>query len=435
MKKLFAFLIICIPLFIFSSCRQQPVTNPKDYTVYLQASPNSHLQEIDKELDFWINRLNQSPPDDIVAESKIAGLFTQRFSYSGNITEVLVADSLYRQVNYLNHTTSSGTFRSLAANCITQHRFLQAQQYIDSALALGDDKYLTVLMEFDVAMELGNKYRARKALNSLTDKTTFEYLIREAKYKDHAEGDLDAAILLMEKAYEKIKNNYKPALYLWVKSNLGDLYGHANRYRESYQCYLEVLQKDAHYYHALKGIAWLAFSHDKDVANARKIVAYLQQQHPVPDYELLLSQMAAWEKNTPLQKQHIEKFMAISQDKRYGGMYNKYIFNITANELNDAGACLQIARQEVQNRPTPEAFSWLAWAQCKNGHVDSAVQIVRSYILDKCFEPDALFCVGKIYQAAGEKALARKYLTSAYNSSYELGPVISKQISESLKTL
>ncbi len=56
--------------------------------------------------------------------------------------------------------------------------------------------------------------------------------------------------------------------------------------------------KDPHYYHALKGIAWLAFSHDKDVANARKIIAYLQQRHPVPDYELLLSQMAAVEQDS-----------------------------------------------------------------------------------------------------------------------------------------
>ena len=41
----------------------------------------------------------------------------------------------------------------------------------------------------------------------MTDKKGFDYLIREAKYKDHIEGDLDAAIDLMEKAYDKIKAN------------------------------------------------------------------------------------------------------------------------------------------------------------------------------------------------------------------------------------
>jgi tetratricopeptide (TPR) repeat protein len=432
MKNIFAYLIICTTL--FTSCRRQAITNPKDYAKYLQPSPNTGLQQINTELDFWQGRLAKTPGD-IIAESKIAGLLTRRFAYSGNIAEVHMADSLYRQVNYINHTSGSGTFRSLAANCITQHRFLQAQQYIDSALALGDNKYVTVLMEFDVAMELGNYYRARKALNSLADKTSFDYLIREAKYKDHVQGNQDEAIRLMEKACDKIKDNPTPSLHLWIKSNLGDLYGHANRFRESYRCYLEVLQKDPHYYHALKGIAWLAFSHDKDLVNARKIVAYLQQRHPVPDYELLLSQMAAWEHNEAAQKEHLAKFIAATNNKLYGGMYNKYLFTIEANDLNNAAVSLHIAQQEVQNRPTPEAFSWLAWALCKNGDMHKAMEMARLYVANKCFEPDALYYLGKIYQTGGEKAIARKYLMAAYNSSYELGPVMTQQIRESLQKL
>jgi len=431
MKKIISFFIISL---ILLSCRQQPVTNPKDYAIYLQEQPNTHLQQINDELSFWKNRL-AGTPGDIIAESKIAGLLTKRFAYSGNIKEVHEADSLYRVVNTINHINSSGTYRSLAANCITQHRFLQAQQYIDSALALGDDKYLTVLMEFDVAMELGNRYRARKALNSLADKSAFEYLIREAKYKDHVEGKQDEAIKLMEQAYVKIKDNPAPSMYLWIKSNLGDLYAHANRYRESYACYLEVLKIDPHYYHALKGIAWLAFSHDKNVANAQKIVAYLQQRHPVPDYELLLSQMAAFKHDSAAAHSHIEKFMTITHNKLYGGMYNKYLFTIAANELNDATQSLQLSRQEVQHRPTPEAFSWLAFAQYKNGQIDSAMRTARLYVLNKCFEPDALFYIGKVYQAAGKKKMAQQLLHDAYNGSYELGPVMSNHIREALNDL
>src|SRR5581483_4547546 len=313
MKQFIIHAAICILLVTLYSCHQQPVTNPKDYAAYLTISTNQQLQRIDTEMDFWKKRLAHAPGD-MVAESKIASLLTRRFAYSGSMTEIHTADSLLQQVNKLNRTSSSGTFRSLAANCITQHRFLQAQQYIDTALALGDNKYVTVLMEFDVAMELGNRYRARKALNSLADKNSFEYLIRAAKYKDHAEGNLSEAIVLMEKALATIKDNPSPALYLWTESNLGDLYGHANRYAASYQCYLNVLQKDPSYYHALKGIAWLVFSHDKDVANARKIVAYLQQRHPVSDYELLLLQMSDWEHNTAAKQEHTGKFMALTHN-------------------------------------------------------------------------------------------------------------------------
>lgn len=425
---------ILIAVFIFAGCQRAPITNPKDYALYLQPTTNTRLQQIDAELDFWKNKLVNTPGD-IIATSKLAGLLTRRFTYSGNITEIHQADSLYRNVNLVNHTLSSGTFRSLAANCITQHRFQQAQLYIDSALALGDDKYLTVLMEFDVAMELGNRYRARKALNGLADKNSFDYLIREAKYKDHVDGDLDAAIALMEKAWDKIKENPTPALYCWVKTNLGDFYGHANRYRESYTCYLEALANDPHYYHALKGIAWLAFSHDNNVANAGKIVAYLQQRHPIPDYELLLSQMAAAVQDSVGYKHHMERFITATHNALYGGMYNKYLFSIEANEGNNAARCLQIAQEEVTHRPTPEAFSWLAWAYCRNGELQKAMETARLYVANKCFEPDALFYLGKIYQAGGRKDIARTYLKAAQESAYELGPLMRNKIKESLKAL
>jgi tetratricopeptide (TPR) repeat protein len=435
MKKITPIHILFLLSLLFVACKEKPVTNPADYAVYLQSSGvNSGLQHVDSEITFWSNRLEKNPGD-IISESKIAGLYTKRFGYSGNIKEVKKADSLYKQVNTLNHLTASGTFRSLAANCITQHQFKQAQLYIDSALALGDDKYISVLMEFDIAMELGNQLRAREALNSLGDKKTFEYLIREAKYKDHAEGNLDAAIALMEQAYASIKDNPAPSLYLWIKSNLGDMYGHNNQFRESYKCYLDVLAKDHNYYHALKGIAWLAFSHDKDVSSAKKILSYLQQQHPVPDYDLMLAEMAAYENDSLATRQHLERFVSATNDPLYGGMYNKYLFTIQSGELDNAKKAFSIAEQEIRNRPTPEAFSWLAWAYCENGDIKKAMTTARLYVENKCFEPDALYYLGMIYKAGGNKIAARKYLTAAKWSSYELGPVKAAHIQQLLANL
>jgi hypothetical protein len=430
MKKMFIYISV---LFFAASCRQKPVTDIKDYGVYLQSSDhNAGLQHIDSELVFWNARL-QKMPGDIISTSKTAGLYAKRFTYSGNIKEIKLADSLYKQANLVNHINSSGTYRSLAANCITQHQFLQAGKYIDSALKLGDDKFLTVLMDFDVSMELGEYSRARQALYNLADKNSFEYLIRKAKYADHVEGNLNEAITIMEQAYEKEKEN--PSLYLWTKSNLGDMYGHANRYKKSYQCYLDVLAKDPNYYHALKGIAWLAFSHDKDAANAKQVLEFLQQKHPVPDYDLLLAEIAAYENDKTGQAQHLEKYFTVTQSVLYGGMYNKYTFNLESGDLNNAQRALQIAETEVQNRPTPEAYSWLAWAYCKNGDISKAMEIARIHVENKCFEPDAQYYLGMIYQAAGKTTAARKYLLVAKSSAYELGPMIANHIDQLLSKL
>ncbi|MBC7849898.1 MAG: hypothetical protein H7Y31_09180 [Chitinophagaceae bacterium] len=421
-----------------SSCStdsNKQVTNPADYTKYLVASnKTTHLQQVDEEIAYWNSRFTETP-DDIIARGKIAGLLTQRFSYSGNIAEVNKADSLYSLVNQLNRVNSSSTYRSLATNAITQHKFRVAQAYIDTALAMGDDKYLSTLIEFDIAMELGNKNRARKALTTLENKTSFEYLIRASKYQDHVEGDLESAIVLLETALETLDSNNKNAVWLWTKSNLADLYGHANRFVESYQSYLDVLNFDHEYYHALKGIAWLAFSKDKSPDAAQKILLFLQSQHPVPDYDLILAEVAAFQGDNATEQKHLVSFRKKTSDVMYGNMYNKYLFNLHADIWNDHQEALRIAETEVAERPTGEAFSWLAWAQCRLGENEKALQTIQTYVENKCFEPDALYYAGKIYAANGNKKMARKFLEDARSSAFELGPQLTQEITEALNEL
>jgi tetratricopeptide (TPR) repeat protein len=435
MKNITFLITSCFLLVFFYSCSEKSVTNVADYVQFMQpGKKDSTLLQIESDRQFWQNRID-SNAGEITARTKLAGLLARRFSRTGNIADLHASDSFYILVNAYYRTTTSSIFRALAANCVTQHRFRQAQSYIDSALALGDDKYLTTLQEFDVAMELGNYQRAQKALNSLVDKKGFDFLIRESKYADMVSGDLDAAIDLMEKAYTTLPANPSPALYVWVKSNLGDMYGHANRYADSYNSYLEALAKDPHDYHALKGIAWLAFSHDRDLANAKKILNYLKQQHPIPDYDLMLAEIAGYEKDTAAEKMHRDKFIAATQNSMYGDMYNKYHFNLQADELNNSDSAFAIARQEVKNRPSPEAFGWLAWAYCKKGDLSNALQTSGWYVENKCHEPEILYYVGMIYQKNGNKTMAKKYLKEASLSSYELGPATADQIQEILANL
>ena len=161
----------------------------------------SSLQRIKTDMDFWMQRLKKNP-EDAVAKISLAGLYSARFKIVGDINDIHTSDSLYLVANPLFKINSSSVYRSLATNCITQHKFLQAQLYLDTALSMGDDLYLTYLMRCDVAMELGDLYMAEQALKHIADKNNFDYLIREAKLLDH-KGDLDGAVKKMEAATQK----------------------------------------------------------------------------------------------------------------------------------------------------------------------------------------------------------------------------------------
>lgn len=420
LNRRFTFFLSLVTL-VFISCKNDSrIVNTNDYDKYLQPATSKKLQEIDTELKFWGNKLEKNP-DDIAAQAKTAGLMTRRFSFSGNISEVPIADSLYRVLNKLNRATTSSTFRSLAANDITQHKFREAGLFIDSALALGDNKYLSVLMEIDIAMELGDVLRAKFVLTNLKDKNDFGYLVRKAKMLDH-DGKPEEAIAILKQVLKNINPEFEKANYLWAKTNLGDWLGHNNHFKESYQSYLDALKVEPENYHALKGIAWLAFAHDRNTAEAKSILYYLMKVHPVPDYKLMMGEIAAYENNTAEKNKWYNEFIADVSNPLYGDMYNKYVFGLQADEFKNYNEALRVAEREVSNRPTALSYDMLAYALYKSGDTKKANNIATNYVENKCFEPFSIYHQAMIYKANGEKKKAGEYLKKASESAFELGP-------------
>lgn len=419
-------------LLVLLGCgRPESITKLQDYQHFLQGNSQS-LKNINSDLQFWSDRLEQVPHD-FVSQSKIGSLYATRFQYSGSIEDLHKSDSLFRIVNTAQRKYSSSTFRALASNAISQHKFQQAKKYIDSALALGDDRYLSLLIDFDIAIELGDYHHANQVLHAFANQESFEVLIRRSKYSDKVNGDLEEAIVLMERARKKTGSNRN--LELWTKSNLADLYGHANSPRKSYRLYLEVLTKDPEYYHALKGIAWIAFSHDKNSAAAKRILIDLKKNHPVPDYDLILAEIETYEGNKERSNAYLSRFHKSCSNPAYGDMYNKYLFDLAADEFKNIDQAVQLATEETIKRPTAESFSWLAWAKFRQGNIQEAYNIARVKVEGKCFEPGVLFRLGLIYNSAGEKQKAREFLKEAKSSGFEIGPVLEKEISTSLASL
>lgn len=429
------FVSCCISLLISCSSNNNTVAKEKEINSLLQQTSNKPTaQVIEADIQFWNKRLSENKNADINAQIKLASLYSRRFQYSGQINDVLKSDSFYLAANQLQKKFSSGIYRSLAANCVTQHKFLQADRFLDSAASMGDDLYFTKLQQFDVKLELGQNKEAENILNSLQAKNNFDYYSRAAKLEDH-KGNSETSLLFMEKAYADAVASKNEQLILWVKTNLADMYGHNNRIQESYQLYKDVLTNNPDYFHAWKGIAWIAYSNDKNTALAKKILVWLQEKHPVPDYDLLLSEIAAYEQNNEAKNKHLAAFVDKVNNPAYGDMYNKYLFAILSDDMNDPKGALQIARTEINNRPTAQSYELYAWGLYKNGQLNEAQRIAESRIINQTFEPDALYHIGLLLKQSGNKKAAKQYLTEALESSFELGPLVSNEIKQELKTL
>jgi tetratricopeptide (TPR) repeat protein len=424
MKKL-AFYLLFISL-VFSGCsskKEQAIVKPADYEFVFNQRSAILVTNCAEELNFWKNRTEGEIP-----MTRQASLYGERFNLTGDFRDLAKSDSLYN-ATLATYGPTPSLLQSMAASAITQHQFKSAKSYLDEALKIGDQRDGTLLMLTDVQLELGDYEGAVFNLRQFRNKNSFAFLIRQAKVKDH-EGQLDSAILLMEKAFERVKNNKN--LFAWTKTNLGDMYGHAGRIEESYRSYLEVLQQNPNDDYAIKGIAWIALSHDRNLREAERLILYLKQNKDLPEYQLLLAEVAELSNNANAKKQALEKFTFMTKHERTERMYASYKSILEAEEFANPLKAISLAETEIRERPTPQSYDLLAWGYFNKGDYLYAMEIAQRHVEGKTFEPDALYHLGMIYGANKNVDKSRALLTEALNSSFELGPSTTEKIKKEL---
>ncbi|GAB5526482.1 MAG: hypothetical protein Roseis2KO_43540 [Roseivirga sp.] len=426
-------LILLLNTLLFScqpGSSPKTVTNPADYSRHIEAKALNTSLSQEKEIEFWTEKVQKSPYS-FMFLNRLAGAFAQGFKASGKIEYLHKSDSLYLRALQLTPFSKASIYRALSANAITQHEFPRARDYAEKAIEDGDKLSASYYFLFDALIELGDYEGARSALTQQASKNSFDYLTRASKLADH-EGDLDLAISLMEKAYERTKNNKN--MFSWTKSNLGDMYGHAGRIEDAYETYLEVLNADPDHWHSWKGIAWIAYAHDKDLKEAKSILEYIKTRSADPQIQLMLAEIADYEGRSERSESLKRRYYEEVSNPYYAGMHNKYLVLLEAEDFKMAEAALERALKEVDKRPTPVVYDLLAWSLYQNGEYEKALRIASLFVEGQTFEPDALYHLGMIYQYNGHKKQARRYLEEALDSSFELGPLTTAAIKNALKS-
>ena len=420
--------IVLLASLMMLSCNQKSntVTSQKDYNQYLEIKDNKSKAFVESEINFWQKKFNAAP-NQISYLSILASNYSKLFENTGDVKYLYKAEELLLQSNEAYNYSMVGTIRSLARNYISQHRFAEALVLANKAFAIGEGMKETQKLLFDVNMELGNYKQAEQNLAAIHNPTDFDYLIRISKWNDHL-GDINTAISMMEKAKEVAIANENKSLKIWTFSNLGDLYGHAGNVQKSYDYYLQTLALDPNNSYSLKGIAWIAFSHERNTAEANRIIDAISKVHHTPDFYLLKAEIAEYENNTVVKNENLKAYFQMLKAINYGAMYNKYNALLYADDKNTAAKALAIANIEIANRPTPDSYDLLAWSYYNLGDAKKALEIAEKYVVGKSFEPKLNYHVAAIYKANNKLDKIVPIKAELLNSIYELGPNLEKKI-------
>ncbi|AXG71859.1 tetratricopeptide repeat protein [Kordia sp. SMS9] len=428
MKNTIAFQLLGVSLLLLSctSAPSQKITNATSYNSYIAVAENTNEQTANEIYTFWSKKLEKSP-NQYPYHAKVASAHSQLFKATGEISHLLEAASHLELLNERTQYQQASHLRSLARNYISQHRFQEALALLQKAEVLGENLQATQKMLFDVHLELGSTEEASTYLNIFKNEHSFDAMIRLSKWYDH-KGKLLAAIKMMEKAKWKVEDANNKYLKQWAYTNLADFYGHAGRIKDAYDHYLKALKLDANDAYAKKGIAWIVFSYEQNPTEALRILNTIMTQHASPDYYLLKAEIAEFMEESAEKEQNLHAFMNAIKDEKYGVMYNSYAISMLSEELNNTEKALELAEEEVKLRPTAQAYDLLAWTYHLQGNSEKALEIIEQHVIDKTFEPVAMYHVAEILKANGNTNNIATIKAELLDSSFELGPVMTQKI-------
>ncbi|WP_138433831.1 tetratricopeptide repeat protein [Winogradskyella algicola] len=421
LKKTFPFIII---LLMFSC--NNTVTNSNDYSEYLSKKADKSLLVANAQQ--WTDKLEENP-NQYPYLGKRASAYTAIFDATGDVGYLIKAEEDLKQAVEITKGKTTSYLKSLASNYISQHRFKEALSLLKQAEENGDKLKGTQKMLFDVHLELGNYLTAESYLKEIKNTSDFDYLIRLAKWEDHR-GNLEGAIVNMEKAKAIAEASNLKGLKQWSYTNLADFYGHAGEIEKSYNLYLKTLALDPTDAYAKKGIAWITFSYESNPIMAQNIIDSVKTYYTSPDYELLIAEIADYNEDESTKYAAISRYNDMVRNKNYGDMYNTYNVIVYTDEMLLPEKAIEIAELEVENRPTPQSYDLLAWSYFKKGNIEKANAIIEKHVEGHTFEPAVLYHIAEIYKAMGKTDQVSELKNELVASLYELGPTMESKINQ-----
>jgi Tfp pilus assembly protein PilF len=419
-------IIPLVLLVLLFSCNSKPVTNTEDYKTYMTTTlDDSNLLE---SVNLWTDKL-EAHPNQFPYLGKRASIYSQLFNATGDISYLIKAEEDLRKALEMTGGKNAYYLKSLASNYISQHRFKEALELLKYAEAIGEKLNGTHKMLFDVHLELGNYIYAAAYLEHIKNTSDFDYLIRLAKWKDH-NGDLDGAIAQMEKATAIAEASNLKGMKQWAYTNLADFYGHSGQIETSYNYFLKALELNPNDAYAKKGIAWIVYSHENNPGEALNILNHITSYYKAPDYNLLKSEIAEYNNDIQLKHKALKDYQTVARNELYGDMYNTYDIMVYTENLLLPEYAIDLAKREVENRPTPQSYDLLAWSYFRKGDVEQANTIIETYVDGQTFEPEVLYHIAEIYKASGKLKEVNALKDELVASLYELGPTMTSKIKQ-----
>jgi tetratricopeptide (TPR) repeat protein len=385
------------------------------------------ISETDKRVRALQEQVKKSP-NNYAGFDRLGSALFQKARETGDISYYDLAEqALQMALNLAPHDfRASDPFVHLALVYMGEHRFNEALNYSQKAIATGSGSLDAFAIEGDAYTDMGEYDEAASAYNTLqalggtfSSSLKLAYMINSRMaYLRFLHGDTEEAIRLMRGAIDAGRQANIPQENLaWLYFELGERYFQAGDLENAAVAYEAGISADSGHYRSLAGLAKVRASQGR---LAESIQLYQRSIAIIP-FPAYVAELGDVYRKSGQPKEAQEEFDLVEYighlSKLNQVLANRELAMFYADHAIKLPEALEFAQRELDVRHDIYTWDTLAWVQYKNGHFREASDAMDKALRLQTKDPLILFHAGMISHSLGKDDIAGDFLRRALETN------------------
>jgi tetratricopeptide (TPR) repeat protein len=362
-------------------------------------------------IEFLVQRAAADPLD-VFSLNSLAIEYMQRARETGDVSDLSRAyDALLRSTEVRTNDNYEGLVL-LAAVTTIRHDFAGGLALAERAIPLKPREAYGYGVLGDALLGLGRYGEADAAYQKMIDISADISAFGRRALIAQLRGDIAGAEASWRAVIEQAEDtdDSVPEHAAWAHTQLAALYFSTGKLDDAAKHYAEALAVFPGYVHAVAGEAHIAAARGDYDAAIRGYTAAVNTV-PLPEYVAALGDVYAAMGNAEQAQNQYDLIAAIEQLYNASGVnLDLQIGLFNADHDRNIPATLERARAAFAEQPSIQAADTLAWVEYKAGNIDAARAAIEAALRTGTLDSSINFHAGMIYRAAGNRAVAIRYL-------------------------
>jgi tetratricopeptide (TPR) repeat protein len=428
----------------FAQTIASPTISPVVFSPVPAALFIPHATGTERVIQTMQSRVQRNPKDP-AAYSALGAAFFQRARETGDVEDFQLAEQALNKSLDLNNAdfSADAAYSSMAEVCMGEHRFSDAINYAQKALALGSGDLSSFAIVGDANADMGEYERAAVAYSRLdisgdSASQPRSVYVRDSRtsYLKFVSGDTAGAIRLMQSAVAAGTEARLPAENLaWLYYELGEYEFQAGDVAAANNAYLAAINIHPGDYRALAGLGKLRGNQGR-YAEAIKLYQGAIAVVPMPMYVAELGDLYTKTGNPAEARKQYQLVQYIGLLGHINQvLHNRDLALFYADHDMKLDEALALARKEFEVRHDIYTWDALAWALYKNGRYQEASDAMENALRPGARDALLFFHAGMIANRLGQNALAKDELQAALSINPRFHVIYSGVATQQLQLL